>query len=161
MLGRCELGEETPADFMSKTKKKRGFSSSRGGEVINLAGCLPRSGLGVVYVSGNMAATKQIIEETLLKCNTAMDWAPSPNTPMDCGAPALFSATVGSYRAPVLKCVLIEPAGHSLHCGRNVWLPVHHRNPPFLCSGGQSSSAMCVEGLGGGRGVSGGTDICS
>lgn len=112
------------------------------------------SALQVVYFSGNMAATMQIIGETLLKHKTTTNKRASPNTPFECEAPALFSSTVGCIGHRV-KCVLIEPAGHSVHCVRNVWLPVVHRNPPALCSGGQSSSAMCVHWWGEGEGFSG------
>ena len=119
----------------------------------------PQSALQVIYFSGNMAATKQIIGETLLKRRASRrhrmpHWSVEP--------PALLSRTLGSYRAR-FKSLLIEPAGHSLHCGRNVWLPVLHRKPPsFLCSGGTILQCrVCAAVGGGGEGVSGGTDICS
>lgn len=48
-----------------------------------------------------------------------------------------------------LKCVLIEPAGHSPHCNGNVWLLVLHRNPPLLCSGGTILQCHVCNGLGG------------
>lgn len=54
-----------------------------------------RCALQVLYFTGNMAATKQIIGETLLKRKTTM----TQNAPLECGAPALFPSTVGSYRA--------------------------------------------------------------
>lgn len=112
--------------------------------------------LQVVYLSGNMAATKQIIGETLLKRKTTKNKPASPDTPpFECGAPALFSSTVGSYRAQ-LKCVLIEPAVHSLHCVRNVWLPAFHRNPhSFVLGGTILQCHVCVQWWGEGAGSAG------
>lgn len=74
--------------------------------------------LQVLYFSDNMAATKQIIGETLLKRETTVSKPASPN-------PRFVSEQWG-FIEHSLKCVLIEPAGHSLHCDGNVWLPVLH-----------------------------------
>ena len=60
-----------------------------------------------------------------------------------------------------LKCVIIEPAGHSFHCDRNVWLPVLHRKPPIPLFYRTILQCHVDAGVGGGRGVSKGTDICS
>lgn len=60
-----------------------------------------------------------------------------------------------------VSSVPIEPASRSVHCDGNVCLPFLHSNPPVLCSRGTILQCHVGAGLGGGRGVSGGTDICS
>ena len=107
------------------------------------------SGRRVVYFCGNMAATKQIMRGTLLKPETTVHNTRFPRLSEELRLcfPPQFGAWTTNWTCRPL----------SLHCARNVWLPVLHRNPPFLCSGGQSSGVA----VGGGSGVSGGTDICS
>lgn len=118
------------------------------------------SALQVLYLSGNMAATKQIIGESLLKRKTTVNKPASPNTPAECGAPALFSSTVGLYTAQFKVCTnwTCRPLSPLWQECLDACSP---QKPPIPLFWGTIPQCHVCAVVGGGRGVGGGIDICS